>query len=207
MIGLVLASAAVLAFSPNLAERPARAPAGTGAALSNASAKIVDPTLGLQVVTFSGAMPAKWRDVIDRHEKQLSGGGAQWGELTGQLRQIEPSGVLQWVNQTVNRIRYVSDSQNWGISDYWATPLEAFARGGDCEDYAIAKYMLLREAGYRSSQMEIAISKDHAVLVIQTASGPIVLDNLRDEPFRLKTRLARNIVYTVNDKNWSVVVG
>ncbi len=54
------------------------------------------------------------------------------------------------INRAVNlAIRPQSD----GISDFWASPLTTFASGaGDCEDYAIAKYVALRQAGVRSDR-------------------------------------------------------
>ena len=46
-------------------------------------------------------------------------------------------------------IRYVSDYAQHGEADRWSAPLATFATGkGDCEDYAIAKYVALREAGF-----------------------------------------------------------
>ena len=40
------------------------------------------------------------------------------------------------------RVAFRDDIEVWGQIDYWATPLELLDKGaGDCEDYAIAKYM------------------------------------------------------------------
>jgi predicted transglutaminase-like cysteine proteinase len=42
----------------------------------------------------------------------------------------------------------VSDLAQYGVTELWASPLTTFAAGaGDCEDYAIAKYVALRQAG------------------------------------------------------------
>jgi predicted transglutaminase-like cysteine proteinase len=51
-------------------------------------------------------------------------------------------------NRFLNDWRYKPDDQNYGQRDYWATPLEFLRRSGDCEDYAIAKYVTLRELGF-----------------------------------------------------------
>ena len=53
------------------------------------------------------------------------------------------------VNRFVNGWAYRADADNYGRSDYWATPLEFFRRSGDCEDYVIAKYRSLRLLGLR----------------------------------------------------------
>ena len=57
---------------------------------------------------------------------------------------------LDEANRAVNMaIRYVSDYAQHGEADRWSAPLATFATGkGDCEDYAIAKYVALREAGF-----------------------------------------------------------
>jgi hypothetical protein len=53
------------------------------------------------------------------------------------------------INRDINlAIRPTSDLAQWGVTDRWSAPLATLASGrGDCEDYAIAKYVALREAG------------------------------------------------------------
>jgi predicted transglutaminase-like cysteine proteinase len=61
------------------------------------------------------------------------------------------------VNTFVNEhVGYASDDALWRKPDYWASPLEALARGaGDCEDYTIAKYVTLLRAGVPARQLRI----------------------------------------------------
>ena len=41
-----------------------------------------------------------------------------------------------------NSVKYSDDKDIYGINDYWASPYEFLARDrGDCEDYAIAKFL------------------------------------------------------------------
>ena len=74
------------------------------------------------------------------------------------------------------------DPVNWGQKDYWATPLEFMAKFGDCEDYAIAKFMSLRRLGWKTSKCVVAV-KDlnlkvgHAILVVYLDDKVYVLDN------------------------------
>jgi predicted transglutaminase-like cysteine proteinase len=51
----------------------------------------------------------------------------------------------------INRaIRPMSDLAQWREPDRWSAPLDTIMTGrGDCEDYAIAKYVVLRAAGIR----------------------------------------------------------
>ena len=94
--------------------------------------------------------------------------------------------LLGLVNRTVNgAMRYQDDRAIWGASDYWATPVEmALKNAGDCEDFATAKYWLLRSLGMSDDQLQIVVLQDtrrrlfHAVLVVHTASGAYVLDNV-----------------------------
>jgi predicted transglutaminase-like cysteine proteinase len=89
------------------------------------------------------------------------------------------------VNRAVNlAIRPMSDLARFGIADVWATPLMTFAAGaGDCEDYAIAKYVALREAGVADEDLRLVIlhdrliSQDHAVVAARIDGHWLILDN------------------------------
>ena len=69
-----------------------------------------------------------------------------WADMIEQLIGIELSQQLKKINEFFNRsIFYTEDAAAWGQSDYWATPFELLTTSrGDCEDYAIAKYVSLR---------------------------------------------------------------
>jgi predicted transglutaminase-like cysteine proteinase len=95
------------------------------------------------------------------------------------------------VNDFFNRrILFVDDAQGWGKDDYWATPLETMGRGlGDCEDFAIAKYVSLRSLGipldklrltYVKAQTGGGVSQAHMVLAYYPypRAEPLILDNL-----------------------------
>lgn len=94
--------------------------------------------------------------------------------------------LLDLVNRTVNAaMTYKADRSVWGVGDYWATPVEMARKGaGDCEDYAIAKYWLLRSLGVPDEKLQMVLLQDtrrqlfHAILVVHTPSGPYVLDNV-----------------------------
>jgi predicted transglutaminase-like cysteine proteinase len=92
---------------------------------------------------------------------------------------------IEAVNRLVNTaIRYMSDLTQHAAVDVWSAPLASFQMGrGDCEDYAIAKYVILREAGVPEKDMRILlvrdrkVREDHAVLVVRNESSWAVLDN------------------------------
>ncbi len=89
------------------------------------------------------------------------------------------------VNRAVNlAIRPVSDLARFGVPDVWATPLMTFATGtGDCEDYAIAKYVALRQAGVADEDLRLVIvhdrqvGQDHAVAAARVDGHWLILDN------------------------------
>ncbi len=91
---------------------------------------------------------------------------------------------IQAVNQFLNQWQYKTDEQNYGQRDYWATPLEFLRRSGDCEDYAIAKYVSLRQLGFDAEDLRLVVLRDvvrdlpHAVLAVYLEDEVYVLDNL-----------------------------
>jgi predicted transglutaminase-like cysteine proteinase len=91
---------------------------------------------------------------------------------------------IQAVNQFLNQWQYRTDEQNYGQRDYWATPLEFLRRSGDCEDYAIAKYVSLRQLGFAAEDLRLVVLRDivrdlpHAVLAVYLDGEVYVLDNL-----------------------------
>lgn len=92
---------------------------------------------------------------------------------------------LEAVNRYVNRrVRFVDDERQYGRADVWVAAADTLARGrGDCEDYAIAKFQMLRRAGFADKNLYLVIVKDlisrgdHAVLVARAAGRMYVLDN------------------------------
>lgn len=96
---------------------------------------------------------------------------------------------LDEANRAVNTaIRYVSDHAQHGEADRWSAPLATFATAkGDCEDYAIAKYVALREAGFSRDDLQLvlvrdrAVRQDHAVLAAHLGDRWLILDNRRSE--------------------------
>jgi len=62
---------------------------------------------------------------------------------------------LNTVNTWVNKLKYDSDMDIYGVGDYWATLYEFVGKDkGDCEDYTIAKYYILKELGIDADKMK-----------------------------------------------------
>lgn len=111
---------------------------------------------------------------------------AAWSDFIESLRGRDPAEQVRLVNDHLNQIRFIEDRDNWGAKDYWAAPGEFFGRGGDCEDYALTKYLSLRKLGFSAEQLRLVVLKDkrrrvaHAILVVELEGESLVLDNLSD---------------------------
>ena len=114
-------------------------------------------------------------------------------ELLKDLQDASDIKKLNTVNTWINFIKYKSDKSLYGVNDYWATLYEFVGKGkGDCEDYTIAKYYILKELGVDPRRMKFTyvIYKDrkgrkisHMVLAYLKVPRPkkkrdiLILDN------------------------------
>jgi len=134
-----------------------------------------------------------------------------WKRYAAQ-RKAAPLGepeLLVEVNRTLNRIRFIDDPTHWGEEDYWATPAETVgSNGGDCEDFSIAKYFLLKELGIPIAKLRmtyvkaIKLNQAHMVLAYYARpdAEPLVLDNLEDAVRPASQRPDLVPVYSFNDE-------
>lgn len=123
---------------------------------------------------------------------------------------------LRKINSFFNlHINFVSDEENWGKKDYWATPLESIGkRKGDCEDYSIAKYIFLRELGIPDERLKLTYVKAriggpdsnvfqaHMVLSYYATptSEPMILDNLVSEIHESSRRVDLRPIFSFNSQ-------
>jgi predicted transglutaminase-like cysteine proteinase len=115
----------------------------------------------------------------------------QWRELVGQIHGMHEERRVELVNRFFNRIPSKTDLAHWGREDYWASPLEMLmTNGGDCEDFALAKYFTLRAAGVPDERLRVTYVRawiarenrmeSHMVLAYYPFpdAEPLILDNL-----------------------------
>jgi predicted transglutaminase-like cysteine proteinase len=155
----------------------------------------------------------KWTTMFQRFDASLrtaSGQGeiAQFKKDLETLKGLPLDKMATRVNSMMNAKKYVSDSANYGQTDYWATPVEFFKRGGDCEDYAIAKYTALRALGVPENRLRIAIVQDlqknipHAVLVVYTDKGALILDNQIKSAISADRVSHYKPIFSINQDAW-----
>ncbi|HUZ31159.1 MAG TPA: transglutaminase-like cysteine peptidase [Xanthobacteraceae bacterium] len=149
---------------------------------------------------FDGEVLAKWNglttdirnesDVLTRcHEDAQSCPGAarKFLAVIADGRAHDGRARFGIINRAINlAIEPMSDQAQWGVPDRWSAPLATLATGrGDCEDYAIAKYVALKEAGVSENDLRLVIvrdlgsGQDHAVVTARLDTKWIVLDNRR----------------------------
>jgi predicted transglutaminase-like cysteine proteinase len=115
---------------------------------------------------------------------------ARFVAITKEAAELAPRAKLRLVNERVNAaIRYTEDWAQWHQADVWSAPLDVSHKGsfdtgmGDCEDYAIAKYVALRQAGFAEKDLRVLLVKDrsvhldHAVLAARDDGHWVILDN------------------------------
>lgn len=158
---------------------PATAQAGWDGSLD-------DPVLHFRGLTLF----PKWSGVLQRFEaeQRLCESGEcpsrGWGALLNGLRGLDRDALIRTVDRRVNSLPYKPDPVAWHRADYWATPSEFLQTGGDCEDFAVTKYLALRAAGLPAEALRILIVWDrsrglhHAVVLVREAGATLVLDNL-----------------------------
>jgi predicted transglutaminase-like cysteine proteinase len=150
---------------------------------------------------FWGGLAAKWQAVahkLDDERVQLalcdgdrencaSNAALQLLSIVDGGRQREGRARLGEINRAINlAIHPMSDLAQFGQEDVWSSPLVTFYRGaGDCEDYAIAKFVALRMAGIPSEDLRIVVLADslrgegHAVAAVRLDGRWLILDNRR----------------------------
>lgn len=146
--------------------------------------------------TLAASAPLGFTIMCLKQPAECRGGGAPKVVATAEVM-----ATLQRVNGRVNRaIRPRED----GSVDVWTVN----ATSGDCEDYALTKRRQLISAGIPASSLRIAFVKtrggqEHAILVVNTDQGKLVLDNLTGviKPLS-QTRYRIIATQTTNPKKW-----
>ena len=120
-------------------------------------------------------------------ERCVSPAALRFLAIVDNAKALEGRARLGEINRAINlAIRPMSDLAQYGAIDVWSSPLVTFAHGaGDCEDYAIAKFVALRQAGISPDDLRIVIMRDtiqgedHAVAAARLDGRWLMLDNRR----------------------------
>lgn len=131
-----------------------------------------------------------------------------WKQLIASLQGKRKKTQLKKVNDYANRALYIVDPENWGVKDYWASPRQFFAKNGDCEDYAILKFLTLRALGWKNEDLRILVVRDmnlkiaHAILGVIQKKKLYILDN--QMTLVVEDRRIRHYkpIFSLNETSW-----
>ena len=160
-------------------------------------------------------MLTRWADGKDCESDTCSSAG--WAAMVAQVKaagdmvaQVKAANAL--INDTAQH-PYTEDIKNWNAAEFWETPYEFLKKSGDTEDFAIAKYFLLKAAGVPVDDMQIIAVRvkslgniGHALLAVRPDSThTLILDNRTQAV--IDANLVKNEfkpVLGVNESSWSV---
>lgn len=133
---------------------------------------------------------------------------AKWRIFLKRLQDLSQMEQLEYVNKYLNQYAYLLDPINYGKKDYWATPRQFMYRTGDCEDYAIAKYVSLLHLGWPKDSMRIVVVQDqnldipHAILVVYFNGQALVLDNQIKQVIDADRIRHYRPIFSINEERW-----
>jgi len=132
----------------------------------------------------------------------------EWHRIIELLKPLDLRAKLAAVNDLVNRYPYTPSNANWNQPNYWETPFEFLHKSGQCQDYAITKFMLLRAAGVSNDIMRIVVLRDmrigldHAVAVVYVDGEPLMLDNQIAAVTPVSSVHHYQPYYSINETGW-----
>lgn len=185
----------------------------------------IPPTRSLfgssETQSFNLAPFTKWTGVVARWKREEATAKGEctaaadadcvppeWARLLDDLKGLAFEPTVERVNAAMNAHPYVPAIENWGVSEYWETPFEFIRRGGECEDYAIAKFMLLRALGIPNDRLRFVLlhnfrnGQDHAVAVAYADDDILLLDNLLSEVTSTTNVTWYKPYYSINETSW-----
>lgn len=144
----------------------------------------------------------------EKNSKKLSCNYSKWQNFLSSIKDKSKKDQLNEVNEFANKHKYIIDMVNWGVEDYWESPREFLLKNGDCEDYAIIKYMSLRQLGFDVDNLRLVILNDnnlgviHSVLAVLEDDETYILDNQISKVTSEERIFHYSPIYSINQKGW-----
>jgi predicted transglutaminase-like cysteine proteinase len=220
---LFLAACAALAFAGTAAPSAAERTPATDLSYEDDYAYAEHAPLFASHEVFSPGIARfpQWTDMLARRDGELRAADhlcasaaetrcvpREWQVLIDQLHGLDLRTKVERVNAAMNKHPYVTTAENWHRSMYWETAFEFLRYGGQCQDYAIAKYQLLRALGVPADLMRMVVLRDtllgldHAVLAVYLHGEPVILDNLRPDILPASQVSFYRPYYSINESGW-----
>ena len=171
-------------------------------------------------LVFADRLPIQFNTFLEKMNQQFGPSrvvvARNWQTMLVQSQNKTEQQKILIVNDFFARnLRYRTDIVLWQQNDYWATPLETLGKGfGDCEDYAIAKYISLRALGIDDSKLRLIYVKAqiggpnskqtqaHMVLgyFVTPNAQPLILDSLITKVLPAAKRTDLSPVFSFNSQ-------
>jgi predicted transglutaminase-like cysteine proteinase len=183
--------------------------------------KAVKSIFGTTEIAFQGLDKfPKWTGALERYLEDKAASGdcsdpndsgcnlKKWQAFIEETRSLGPEEQLATVNDFMNEHDYIVDPINWGAKDHWASPRQFFEKYGDCEDYAIAKYLTLRALGWDPAKLRVVVLIDtnlkvpHAILTVVDDEKMLVLDNQFQKVVESGRIKHYRPIFSLNEEGW-----
>jgi len=111
------------------------------------------------------------------------------------MQLIDQYKVICDVHKYFQRFKYITDIDKYDLTDVWRPVGFDNNEEGDCEDFALGYYALLRAYGFTERELSIAICRTghqhHAVCLVTIRTGTYVLDCRMSEVLPYRSPLLR----------------
>lgn len=165
-----------------------------------------------------------WQSVLDRQQTQQAslepciedkrhcrGKQKTIRHLLDRAHTLTSEQQIRLVNRFINKRDYDRDFRHKTedgrtLRSHWQTLLEFMQDGGDCEDFAAAKYFLLRQLNFTADDMRIVVAFEprergyHAVLAIRRPDQSIWLLET-DNKIKKTSHRGYRYIYALNEHN------
>ena len=171
---------------------------------------------------------SSWWEVVVKHEQQKSnfhkckidpfsceGKLRSYSHIIEQAKNLSREDQIELVHRYINRTPYDDDkvirhydqegSQIGVTRTSWKTLYDFLIEGGDCEDYATAKYFMLVELGIKVPDLRVVVTYSdklfgyHAVLALRQPDNSIwLLDS--NYPIKKNSHMGYRWIYAMNDQ-------
>lgn len=194
-----------------------------GLTSNNASAQTALRLPAFPVYQTLTPAAVKGDEIARAISKPRSGKVEDWKAFVAEIQILVSNGALDAPAQSVamfdqvnrfwnRRVFFSTDARHYSMEDVWTTPFETLSEGsGDCEDFAIAKYFTLLEAGVPESALALSLGfyqptgEAHITLTVTLGNGEqLVLDNLVTAVKTVQERRDLNAVLTMNRQTLTV---
>ena len=169
-----------------------------------------------------------WWNTLNKHQEQaeaLSRCQTQPADCQGKLRSyghvikeaknLNRTEQLELIHHYINGTKYDEDqvthhydqesNKKQVTRSSWKTLYDFLLNGGDCEDYATAKYFMLRELGFANSDLRVVVTYStklfgyHAVVAVRQPDDSIwLLDS--EYPIKKNSHMGYRYVYAMNEQ-------